>query len=932
MTNVMDCLVNMITTKVRNEYPDRLPTIKEIDEQAGICREICKSLYPVTDEEFQAILLHLQSEIRHDIDHAISLKGKRDSAHKPWYGLHTDDGFYWKRYGEYLRAVKRWGKVIVDRLDETTNSIMDDLGDPTNERPFQRRGLLLGSVQSGKTATYTALCAKAADAGYRVIIVLAGMMENLRVQTQGRLDLELVGKESKYVLDKKRRGTASNDPVGVGRIPPFDGKKRISCFTSVGTDFRKSVLDGLGLSLKSLSGTALFVVKKNKAVLNHLIDWIKENNITPESPMVDLPLLLLDDEADNASVNTNADGRDPTAINKAIRDLLKLFKQASYVGVTATPFANIFIDPELDEDGAARDLFPRDFLTALPTPEHYIGPEKIFKEGRSETVQFIDDSEQDGFFAFGHTAALANELHDLPPSLKKAILYFFLVTGISDYRNDATCHRSMLVNVTRFTLVQNALKHVIEEFVFGVRADVQSYALKSEDEIKDIPSLMTMHKIWDEFGLGEKSGLSWDSFRKKYLYPAVKRIEVRAVNQTTGPNSLDYYNYEKGMRVIAVGGNGLSRGLTIEGLCCSYFYRNTAMYDTLLQMGRWFGYRPNYEDLCQIWMGQDSYDWFGCISDAVIELRHELSRMKDQNQTPDDFGLKVKRSPTALMVMANRTIRLEVTARNKMRNGVVVNRPITVSGRMLETPRLRLSAIDDNVKIGLAFLKRIVAARAIENDECTSAYIIRNVPKSEVSALVKSFLTHPWNLNFQPIALAEYLDGSETGLEMWDVGIPQGTGPKFVDAGTTYNLVDKDGRVVSFSTEPRPVEKDRVMKDLLKVNGHHVRVGSGSCAKTGLTKAEVDRVNADGAGKTSDEKYLFEGRARPIMLMHFIHCTGNVPDCPKFALALGLGFPKSGDEKTASYVVNPRELRNWIEVDITDPEEDDDDDKINSDN
>ena len=286
MTSEMENLVNLVTTMVRNLRLDRLPTIQEINEQARKGRSIASGLYPVSDDEFNVVLLQLQAEILHDIGQAVSLKGKRDSEHKPWYGLHTDDGFYWKRYGNYLRNVKRWGKTIVDRLDETTNGIMDDIGDPTSDQPFQRRGLLLGSVQSGKTATYTALCAKAADAGYKVIIVLAGMMENLRVQTQGRLDLELVGKESKYVLDKKRRSIASSEPVGVGRIPPLDPNKRISCFTSVGTDFRKSVLDGLGLSLKALSGTALFVVKKNKAVLNHLIDWIKENNVTPDSPGV----------------------------------------------------------------------------------------------------------------------------------------------------------------------------------------------------------------------------------------------------------------------------------------------------------------------------------------------------------------------------------------------------------------------------------------------------------------------------------------------------------------------------------------------------------------------------------------------------------------------------------------------------------------------
>ena len=220
----------------------------------------------------------------------------------------------------------------------------------------------------------------------------------------------------------------------------------------------------------------------------------------------------------------------------------------------------------------------------------------------------------------------------------------------------------------------------------------------------------------------------------------------------------------------------------------------------------------------------------------------------------------------------------------------------------------------------------------IENDECTSAYIIRGVPKSEIVALIKRFSTHPWNLNFQPTALAEYLDHASVELDVWDVGIPQGTGAVFADDDATYNLIDKNGRSVSFSTEPRSVERDRMIKDLLKINGHHVRVGSGSCAKIGLTRSELDKINASSAGKTSDEKYLFEGRPRPIMLMHFVQCIGNVPNCPKYALALGLGFPKNGDERTASYVVNPRELCNWIEGGVVGPEEDDDDDKIKSDN
>ena len=195
----------------------------------------------------------------------MSLKG-HDATHKTWYFLQENDGFYWNRYKKFLKDKKHWSTDVVNRLHTTTNDVMDDLGNPNDkDRPFQRRGLLLGDVQSGKTATYTAICNKAADANYKVIIVLAGMMENLRVQTQERLDAEFVGKESKYTLDRKADNEIRNHPVGVGKIQS-DNERQIACFTSVATDFNKTTLKQLGLSLSNLNGTALFVVKKNKSV------------------------------------------------------------------------------------------------------------------------------------------------------------------------------------------------------------------------------------------------------------------------------------------------------------------------------------------------------------------------------------------------------------------------------------------------------------------------------------------------------------------------------------------------------------------------------------------------------------------------------------------------------------------------------------------
>ena len=437
MTTNMQILVDNTTAMVNTKYGNTLPTLDQINDEAAIVRAAFSAFYPISDEEFAQVKKTLAAEILHSIGYAVTLHG-RDAQHQSWYFVQEDDGFYWNRYKTYLKSVKHWGIEVVNRLHQTTNDIMDDLGNPKDHsRPFQRRGLLLGDVQSGKTATYTAICNKASDAGYRVIIVLAGMMENLRVQTQERLDEEFVGIESKYTLDKKAGQELRKTPVGVGKIPPFNQDKRIACFTSVATDFNKATIMAFGLSLRTLNGTALFVVKKNKSVLNNLYKWLMENNAGYQDGLIDLPLLLIDDEADNASVNTNTEEKDPTAINKAIRNILNCFRQASYLGITATPFANIFIDPAPDDDGAAKDLFPKDFLTVLPTPEHYIGADKIFgngdadswdEEGTPDRVEGpygsaiipSENDEQAGFFVFKHKKELADELYDIPPSMREA--------------------------------------------------------------------------------------------------------------------------------------------------------------------------------------------------------------------------------------------------------------------------------------------------------------------------------------------------------------------------------------------------------------------------------------------------------------------------------------------------------------------------------
>ena len=923
MTDNMKRLIDQITTAVNSECGDDLPTLEYINRKAEQYRTIFASLYPISDGEFERVKKELATNILHKIGFATTLRGY-DAEHKSWYFIQENDGYYWNRYKTYLLNVKHWGIDVVNRLNQTTDEIMDDLGDPKDcSRPFQRRGLLLGDVQSGKTATYTAICNKAADAGYRVVIVLAGMMENLRFQTQERLDAEFVGKESKYTLDKKAEQEIRNKPVGVGKIPPIVTEKSIACFTSVATDFNKAILRAFNLDLRNLSGTALFVVKKNKSILNNLYKWLRENNSSHETGLIDLPLLLIDDEADNASVNTNSEEKDPTAINMAIRNILNCFRQASYLGITATPFANIFIDP--DKDDATRDLFPKDFLTVLPTPELYIGADKIFGNGDADewdkevhptrtggiygnSIIPIKNAEQEAYYVFKHKKELAEELADLPSSMREAIRYFFLACAISDIRQDNTEHRSMLVNVSRYTMVQNVTADLIEQYVNSIKSDLENYSGLPIEKSMEIKNIFALSETWNNFCLEQIANIQWADFLRVYLLKSARRIEVRTVNQQHGASSLNYFDYKGiGMRVIAVGGNSLSRGLTLEGLCVSYFYRNTMMYDTLLQMGRWFGYRPNYDDLFKIWMAEDAVDWYGYITDAVNELKDELQKMKRQNQTPEQFGLKVRQAPGSLLI----------TARNKMRTATYVKRPITVSGRMIETPRLKGDAItiEENANLCKSFIQSISAEINYKYDGFTKAFIWKKVPKKAVIELVKNYRTHPWNLNFQPTALADYIATDDGSLDYWDVAIPQDD-----DISNTVVLSLSNGEI-SVHPKGRPLEWDPTTKNMLKVYGRHVRIGAGGCTKIGLEPEKIKDLRRNGSSK--DSTYLNIKRD-PLLLLHVITNTSQnkKPGDPSLVFALGLGFPFEGKERTANYMVNIRELSNWVDVEDEDDEDD----------
>lgn len=926
-----DLLESLIKKEIEEKYNSNELIVPELELQstADNLRSSFASILPVSDEDYSKLIRKLKAAFMVRMETGIAIVDNKQK-HIPWLQKKWDSiNFYnWKSYERYLLEAKNWNHIVVRAMDEISSEVLDLLGDPTsNDRP-QVRGLVIGDVQSGKTANYTAICNKAADCGYDVIIVMAGLLENLRIQTQERLDLEFIGRESKYILRKNITGqeiqpVTSN--IGVGYYRPTDCKEErtIQCYTSTEQDFKKTKVDN---NVKLGKGsTSLFVVKKNTSTLNNLLLWLSRYNTNQSTGKINLSLLIIDDEADNASIHTGSDENEPTRINGLIRQILTTFNRTSYLGITATPFANIFINPESNSEMLGDDLFPRDFIYALSPPSNYIGPNKLFGDPEflnefDESLKYYGNSvisvpsyEMEQYIPLKHKSDYS--VSELPPALLKALRYFLIINTIRDIRGDTKTHRSMMINVSRFTAVQNDIVAIIDKWYKDTRAEIRGYSKLSAKEALLRPDIRALKDIWDEYNLEKLAECSWEKMQQTYLSSSIADIRVQPVNNDTGAKSLNYNNYKKdGLRVIVVGGISLSRGLTIEGLCVSFLYRNTQMYDTLLQMGRWFGYRPNYDDLFKVWMSEDNRDWYGHVTRAINELLADIRVMKMRGKTPEDFGLKVRQDPETVLL---------VTARNKMRTGTRFTCPISVFGRLLETPRLPLNPdkLANNESICRNFITHISEYGGVYDDSerAQGAILWTNVSKNMVSEFVKNFDSHPWNMAFQSHALADYIK-DEMSDETWDVGIPHGEGETIIHVPVGERTIDSraEGRTIL------------IIDDMIKISGTKGRVGSGAAAKVGLTNNQIRDANKIFGEKThTDHTYLQVSGRKPILMIHPIECKSDVstPDYDKkIVWAIGLGFPGDKDDtKTATYVVNIREYQELLDIKNEDGNLSDDD-------
>lgn len=827
---------------------------------------------------------------------------------------------YWDAYTKELQS-SGFGRDVLRVLDEDTDNILNECGDPAASHGWSIKGLVMGDVQSGKTASYCGLINKAADTGYKFVVLLTGMIEELRAQSQERLDQGFVGRDSRMVFEGQR----GNNPIGSGRFRAAVP----NVLTSIDFDFltaNKKVLGGI--PLENIKEPVLLVMKKNSAPLKNLIAFL-DSQLPKGSAQLSLPFLLLDDEADNASVNAKKD-EDPATINRLIREVLKRFSKSSYVAYTATPFANVFITPDSD------DLFPKNFIYSLNTPSNYIGASRIFSESGSHGHQLVDITDADEYLPYKHDKNLP--IQELPISLREAVGVFLISCAIRDLRKEPLKHRSMLVNVTRFTDVQNKIALILKDYLYSVTEDIKQY-LADDDIWHKHASLKALCSLWQEHYAD--CGVTWDEVRSS-LYEAIASVKVVTINQKSdATDRLNYGAYkksEKGRRVIAVGGLTLSRGLTLEGLCVSYFYRNSKAYDTLLQMGRWFGYRPGYDDLCKIWMDPEVQDWFSHIADVVGELRYDIRRMHANKQPPSRFGMRVRSHPNALIV----------TALNKMRNSQEVEVKVSYSGCGAETPFVPVSPQKnaENLRSIRAFIEKLGPAKLIKKRPCW-----HNVSAAEIAALLGKLEISNMNMEFIPDLtgrerpIISFIGNSPLEeLKYWDVCFPQGQGEEITD----WIVCGDDGS--SFAVKPRfrQFEKTPQGADYLKMNRQ--RVGEIGDEMFDLDKDDLDHANRvwedmrdqdPKLGKTIPAYIYRQYRKRPLLTIHVIAPKEPDPDADpkrkermmkvddiqsKALVAIGVSFPKFEKDTAVqvSYQLNKVALRSMGL--IAEQEADDDED------
>ncbi|MEW4264492.1 Z1 domain-containing protein [Priestia megaterium] len=742
---------------------DRLPVaisviVRQFQKNRGTINELLEQYIDPVDgdylmkEEKDEILPQIQRKIELEEGKKYRYSESEDPAlivnpegHEDWFEewLKTNNTetkrYYWKNLENFLEkkltekvSSKKAGEVI-GSIDNASNKVVERLENPS--RPsFNTKGLVIGHVQSGKTANFTAVIAKAVDAGYRFIIVLAGLHNNLRSQTQLRLDSELTGEPF------------SADVEHVD-IPLLAGRQWVRL-----TDER-DFTDSTTLRLETLAQSGrpiLVVMKKKPQIMRKLIKWIKK---APEDIRRTIPLLMIDDEADQASTNTGRNGK-VTPTNAHIRVILRYFTKHAYVGYTATPFANLLIDMSTNSDEIGRDLYPRNFIVSLPRPDDYMGAEQIFSKGQADKyVITVPDHEAEEFDSKSETQLT------MTPSLKESILSYCLSAAARYHRKHKHKPMTMLIHTTHLQDGHSDIKSIVKCFIDDLKRELKDKnAQKFYLAFKDL-WLKNFLPITQELYPDRKT--SFEEIQP-YILEFLCDLDVLELNARS-TDVLDY-TQKTDIKVIAIGGNTLSRGLTLEGLMTSYFIRKSDAYDTLLQMGRWFGYREGYEDLTRVYTTKKLSGYFEDLALVEQEIREELFRYQEDEVTPAQVAVKIRAHKE-----------MKITAPNKM--GAAKTIEPTYSGKLAQTIWLPLDKpeiLRKNLLISEKFIQNIKDTVSWTRNK--GNHLAYNVPVELILNTLEQF-EFSYQSGFDTNSIISYIrrvstEFSRKELTVWNVAVP----------------------------------------------------------------------------------------------------------------------------------------------------------------
>lgn len=676
---------------------------------------------------------------------------------EPWFFRAGQDEVgkdqHWRSFLEVL--AQSLEERDVAEVEKLTRRILNHC-DPPGTPEISTRGLVIGYVQSGKTTNFTGLIASAADAGYRVFIVLSGLHSNLRRQTQERLDNDLVApmNESWFQLTD-----AEND---------FGSPKNAHAL----------------LSQDNFKGRLLAVVKKNKRRLQNLNDWLDQLS---DLQMQGVPIMVVDDEADQASLSSSLDEGKRTAINAEIVRLLDRPK-AAYVGYTATPFANI-LGPAAED---VQDLYPRDFILSLPKPDHYFGPERIFGRAPLDTdedppegcdmVRIVPQDEAEILRVPTKKAERQSYDPPLTDSLETAIDYFLLATADRRARGQTgrKDHSTMLIHVTHYVDAHDVLKELTDSYVRSLKTNFPSLSVSDH-----------FRELWRREGRAittPECGGSVPAATLDQVMDALPSVldEVTVIADNGRSQDRLSYEDEHAQTVIVIGGNTLSRGLTLEGLVCSYFLRSSRNYDTLLQMGRWFGYRDGYEDLPRIWMDRDIEESFRFFALLEEEMRTFIAEMADDpNATPANYPVRIRTHPS-----------MQITSALRMQNASVIR----ASFGSYKGESINYHTDEALLRRNLEAAKSLLSGLTNPSTPRQGVALFNDVEGDEIHDFLRRYrLHHENNILLNDPLLAYLRTEMEHGaLTSWNVAVV-GRGKRDARLGTLDLGLDREVNLISRS-------------------------------------------------------------------------------------------------------------------------------------